>query len=361
MKIHTKPTSGGSHRTTRSVLVPAVVVAMSALTSPAQAAGFSVQQVKAPGAAMRMSTAGYLTGTYEVKCSKLGGQPPRRICYYAPWIYDGKSITKVQWPVDWNYVYSFGINDSLDLVGREYRGSLTAGGWLYSGGVVTYSGSLPAGGGSVLAAINNRGVAIGTGQSSLRISRAVTFQVNGGPALAELPAFPATVPTTGADINDEGGVAGSYTENDGSVHAYAYMYGTTTAIPDLPGARYCQASRISQLGGNGQVWVAGNCGDRGFLYQLGGDGQTIELRNLDGLSGGVSVLSVNSRGDAVGTVAGKAVTWTAGTNTAVDLNRFAPRNVSFSRGTDINDSGTVLAGDVDSSGNISTYLLTPTP
>ena len=358
--------------TTRSPLVkPAFLAAtilamLPGVVAEASAAGFSVQQINAPGPAVRMSSAGYLTGTYKVKCTQIGGKPKYTVCYYAPWIYNGKNITKVQWPVDWNLVYSLGINDSLELVGREYWGSLTAGGWLYSGGAVTYSGSLPNGGGSLLASINNNGVAVGTAQTSARIGRAVTFQNTGGTyALAEVPAFASTVPTSGADINDEGDIAGTYTGIDGSQHAFAYVNvnGVTTSIPipDLQGANYCQALRISQAANSGQVWVAGNCGDRGFVYLVGGTGQPTELHNLDGLSGGVSVQSVNGWGEAVGTVAGRAVVWTPGDTTAIDLNQFASKNTTLSRGIDINDSGTVLASYTDASGNVSTYLLTRTP
>jgi probable HAF family extracellular repeat protein len=328
----------------------------------ALAAGYDVQEVRAPGPAVRMSSAGYLTGTYQVKCTRIGHKPSRRICYYAPWIYDGQNITKVQWPVDWNYVYSLGINDSFELVGREYRGSLSAGGWLYSGNMVTYSGSLPDGGGSLLAAINNPGVAVGTAQTSARISRAATFQYSGGSyILKEVPAFASTLlPTTGVDINDNGDVTGSYTDVDGSQHAYAYTNGSTKAIPDLPGGSYCQAVRISQVVNSAQLWVAGNCGDRGFRYPIGEAGP-IELNNLDGQSGGVTVQSVNGWSEAVGTVAGKAVMWTANNPNAIDLNQFTPKNVTLSRGIDINDDGTILASYTDSSGNVSTYLLTPTP
>ena len=73
----------------------------------------------------------------------------------------------------------------------------------------------------------------------------------------------------------------------------------------------------------------------------------------------MSVQSVNGWGDAVGTVAGKAVMWNATDPTAVDLNQFAPRKVTLSRGIDINDNGTILSSYTDSSGNVSTYLLTP--
>ena len=337
-----------------------VVALLSVFSLNVSAAGYAVQKVNAPGVAVRMSSAGYLTGTYQVKCSWLGGQPKHRICWYAPWTYDGQSVTKIQWPIDWNLVYSLGINDSLELVGREYRGSLTAGGWLYSGGVVNYSGSLPGGGGSLLAAINNNGVAVGTGQTSAHIGRAVTFQNSGGSyVLSEIPAFDANTPTTGTDINDLGDIAGTYTSlGDGRQHAFAFTNGNAIEIPDIAGTNYCQALRISQVGSNGQLWVAGNCGDRGFIYQVD-TAELTELYNLDGLSGGVSVQSVNGLGEAVGTVAGKAVVWAPGNSTALDLNQFAPKNATFTRGTDINDTGTILAVDIDLSGNATNYLLSP--
>jgi probable HAF family extracellular repeat protein len=353
-----------------------VMMLYAGMSAEVSAAGYSVQQINAPGAAVRMSSAGNLTGAYEVKCSKLGGQPPRRICWYAPWIYDGKSVTKIQWPIDWNYVYSLGINDSLELVGREYRGSTTAGGWLYSGGAVIYSGSLPGGGGSLLAAINNGGTAVGLAQTSARISRAVTFRKSGSSyVLAEIPAYfgpdSKALPTTGIDINDQGDIVGTYTEIDGSQHAFVFVneISKTIPIPNLPGVINCQTMRISQVylnpanqndPQNGNVWVVGNCGDRGFIFLIGAD-QSIELKNLSGASGGVAVQSVNSRGEAVGTVGGKAVMWAPGNQTAIDLNQFAPRNMIFSRGTDINDDGTILAGYNDSSGSVATYLLYPTP
>lgn len=349
------------HLSRPALLVTAAIALFASLIAATSAAGSSLQQIKAPGPAVRMSSAGYLTGTYQVRCTRIGGKPKRRICYYAPWYYDGKNVTRVQWPVDWNYVYSLGINNSLELVGREYRGFLLAGGWLYSGDVLTYSGSLPDGGGSLLAAINNAGVAVGTAQTSAGIGRAVTFRNIGGTyTLTEIPAFAASVPTSGVDINDEGDVAGTYTEIDGSQHAFAFINGDTTAIPDLPGANYCHALRISQVANSGQAWVIGNCADRGFIYQAeGSTGQLTELNNLEGFSGGVSVQSVNGWGQAVGTVAGKAVMWVPGDSTGIDLNLYTPKNVTLSRGIDINDDGKILASYTDSSGNVSTYLLTP--
>lgn len=339
-------------------LAVTIAILIAGFSAAASSAGFTVQKINAPGPAVRMSSTGFLTGTYQASCTWVGNKPRHRLCYYAPWYFDGARVSRVSWPVDWNFVYSLGINDSLELVGREYRGSLSAGGWVYSQGTLTYSGSLPGGGGSVLAAINNAGVAVGTAQSAARVSRAVTFDTSG--LLMEVPAFDATIPTFGADINDEGDIAGSYTGADGSQHAFAYVNGETIVIPDLPGATYCSAVRISQATNSGQAWVAGNCADRGFVFlPEGSTGQILELNNLDGLPGGVSVQSVNGWGEAVGTVGGKAVTWTANDLSAVDLNQHAPRKATFSRGIDINDAGMILAGDVDASGNVSTYLLTP--
>jgi hypothetical protein len=73
----------------------------------------------------------------------------------------------------------------------------------------------------LLAAINNSGVAVGTAQSSARISRAVTFgNAGGGYVLNEVPAFDYTVPTTGVDINNEGVITGAYTDSSGNVSTY---------------------------------------------------------------------------------------------------------------------------------------------
>ena len=80
------------------------IAALPGLTSNVSAAGFSVEEIRAPGPASSMSSAGYLTGTYEAKCSWTGPKFRRRkVCYYAPWYYDGKRVTKVSLPTDWNF------------------------------------------------------------------------------------------------------------------------------------------------------------------------------------------------------------------------------------------------------------------
>jgi probable HAF family extracellular repeat protein len=334
------------------VALTLAVAGLIAAVSPASAAGYVAQKVSLPGAGFSMSSAGYLTGTFQVKCSKLGGQPNYTICYYAPFYWDGKSSHKVSWSGTTNYVYSIGINDSMTLVGNELYGQ---GGWVWSNGKTTYTGSLPNGYGSTMSAINNPGVAIGSARDSAYVNRAVTF-ANG--TLSEVGAFPAGVAYTGADINDAGVVVGTVTAADGTSHGYAYAGGTTIQVPDLAGATNCSAVRVSQQNG----WVVGSCWSSGsanrpfrFNYLTG---QQVELSTLPGAAGGATVNSVNSSGTAVGTTdTGAAVAWPAGSAVPTALGQYLPAGTVLSRAYDINDAGTILAIGYDASWSFTTYLL----
>lgn len=53
--------------------------------------------------------------------------------------------------------------------------------------------------------------------------------------------------------------------------------------------------------------------------------------------------SINDWGEAVGNVAGKAVMSIPGDSAVIDLNQFVSKDVTLSRGTDINDDGMILA------------------
>lgn len=324
-------------------------------TTSVLAAGYTVTPINTPGSAYRMSSSGAFAGSYITKCTKLGGQPNYEICYAAPWYYDGQTIHKLSsklWTKN-GYALTYGINNSFDLVGQDTRTG-SGGGWLYSGGTVTYSGSLPQGGDSTLNSINNNHVAVGMATNSVPVSRAVTFQ-NG--VLSEVPAFSSNVWTAGVDINDAGWIAAWYRDIDKTDHAFVYMNGPVATIPLLAGTTNCYPKRISQQSG----WVAGVCSDRGFLYNVTVNSPPMELLNLSGGSGGIEVWSVNSNGVVVGSVSNKAVVWPKGSANPVDLTQYVPGPWMVSRAMDINDAGTIVANFVDSAGHISTNLLNPIP
>lgn len=372
----TRPDEGSALR------VPWALMLLSgglALPTVAGAAGYTVQQISSPGPALRMSPGGAVAGNYVARCVTLSTRPKRTICYWAPWVFDGKRVAKLagNWPNDVD-TRCAGVNDALELVGRDTQAAL-AGAWMLSGGGLTYTGFLPGGNWSSLVAINNLGVAVGSANAAGTGLRAVTFS-NG--VLAEVlfndPALSA--PTTGTsamDVNDAGMVAGTYAAADGDRGFVVDASGAVTLVPNLPNAAGCRPARLSQVHpASGQVWLAGQCGGRPFLFEVT-SGTLRELANLPGGSN-LSVQSVNSEGVAVGTAirpggsapAGyTALLWPAGSTVPVDLNAnngFAPATAWNVHGTDINDrtataGATVLAGYNDSSGNFFTFQLRLAP
>lgn len=336
--------------------------AMSAIVGgipAASAAGFTVQQISSPGPAMRMSNNGAVTGFYVAKCTTLSSQPKRTICYNAPWLFDGKRVSKLSgsWPSNSN-AKAVAVNDALDLVGADINGA-----WFYSKGNVDYvDGTGTNSTGSRLFAINNNGVAIG--MSSLGgIYQPFTYQFNGVPSPTLSPG------NVAVDINDAGMITGWYKNASNVEQSFISADGVNiTNIPNLAPTINCRPVRISQVNPTtGSVWVAGNCsGNRPFLYEItSGSLKDLSYPN----SSNLSIVSVNSQGVAVGTAVKPganapdgytAILWPAGSATPIDLNAnqaFAPATAWNVHATDINEAGTVLTGYNDTSGNFYTFLL----
>ena len=127
--------------------------------------------------------------------------------------------------------------------------------------------------------------------------------------------------------------------------------------------------RISEVNANGDVWVAGNCAEnRPFVYELRSN--TLTELKFPG-SSNLSVVEVNSRGEAAGTAVKHgayapdgytALLWSTDPANPIDLNanqKFAPARAWNVRSTDINEAGTFLAGYNDTIGNFYTFLLQP--
>ncbi len=349
-------------RKTKTRTACAVALLMAGATLPAFAAGFTVQEINSPGPAVRMSGNGSVTGFYVAKCTTLSSQPKRTICYNAPWLYDGRQLSKLvnKFPSNAN-AKAVAVNDAGELVGADLNGA-----WYYSNGAVAYVDSAGSGSsGSRLFAVNNRGVAVGMSNLS-SVYQPITYQFNGVPKPALMPGY-ATV-----DINDAGMITGWFKNASGLEQAFvADAAGVVTAIPAL-GSISCRPVRISQVNpGTGAVWVAGNCaGNRPFRYEAGSQALT-ELGF--GGSNNLSVVSINSRGEAAGTAVKPgaaapdgytALLWSGDPIRPTDLNAnpaFAPAGAWNVHATDINDAGTVLTGYNDTSGGFYTFLLRPAP
>lgn len=363
MKAPMKSASSRPSRTAmKSFLVPAAVVLISGLVNSAHAAGLNVLEINSPGPALRMSTNGAVAGYYVAKCVTLSSQPKRTICYNAPWMFDGKRVSKLSnaFPSNANAM-AVAVNNSLELVGADLSGA-----WYYSNGKVSYVDVNNTNArGSRLYALNNNGVAVGMSYVS-SVYQAITYRFNG---LMETP----LAPGYGAvDINDAGMITGSFKNANNVEQGFiAEAGGTLNAIPSLDPAISCRPVRMSQVNAGGAVWVAGNCaGNRPFIYELRSN-TLVELKYPG--SSNLSVVSVNSSGQAAGTAVKPgayapdgytALLWTTDYTNPTDLNAnqaFAPTTAWNVHGTDINEAGTVLAGYNDTSGNFYTFLLTPTP
>jgi hypothetical protein len=336
---------------------------LSGFAGSTYAAGFTVQSINSPGPSIRMSGNGAVTGYFVAKCSTINGYERFTYCYNAPWLFDGKGVSKLTSKFGSTAnAMAVAVNDSLELVGADVNGA-----WLYSGGVVTR----PGGTNTRLFAVNNNHAAMGMSTVS-GVYQPVTYQNSVGLVPAFLPG------KTAVDINDSGMIAGWYTNSSNVQQSFVSdAGGVVTDIPNLVDTANadinCRPVRISQAN-NGNVWIAGNCaGNRPFVYELN-SGTLTEL-SFPG-SSNLSVVSVNSQGMVAGTAVKPgafapdgytAILWPAGssvTTLPTDLNAnqaFAPVTAWNVHSTDINEAGTVLTGYNDTSGNFYTFLLRPIP
>lgn len=348
-------------------LASATAALLSGFAGFTYAAGYTVQQLNVPGAATRMSDNGAIVGSYVTKCTTFNYGPHEKgtYCYWAPWFYDGKSVTKLGNLWSGTRSSAADINDSLQLTGSDASGA-----WTYSGGTITrMTGGTPV-------ASNNAGMVAGYAANANFVYRPVRFTNGFGTEVSFNDPYLSS-PTTWiwtADINDSGLITGWYKDAGNIYQSYVVdTNGTVSFIPNLGGTTpvNCQPVRISETNPTtGETWVAGNCSGRAFIYELT-SGTLTELANLPGASN-LNVASVSSSGEAVGTTTlsggvSTVVLWPAGsTSTTIptDLNA----NQALISGTTINlrvidmdAAGTILIDYLDSQYNRYTALLQPTP
>lgn len=363
-----QPTFNKTNHCFRNALLASAAAALfSGFAGATYAAGYTVQALNVPGAATRMSDNGAIAGTYVSKCTTFNYGPHEKgtYCYYAPWFYDGKGVTKLS--NVWSNTRSTAadINDSLQLTGSDGSGP-----WVYSAGTVTRLTS------GTPVAINNTGVVAGYAANANFAYRAIRYTNGVGTEVLFNDPYLSSPSTSiwTADINDSGLITGWYKDAGNVYQSYVVdTNGTVTFLPNLGGATpvNCQPTRISETNPTtGQVWVAGNCSGRAFIYELT-SGALTELANLPGASN-LNVSSINSSGEAVGTttLAGgvaTAVMWPAGATSSTiptDLNA----NQAISAGTminlrviDIDVAGAILIDYLDSQYTRNTDLLQPLP
>ncbi len=362
-------TSSGSARPYLTASLAAAALT-AALAGPAvSAAGYSVQPVSSPGPAVDMSNNGKVTGYYVAKCTTLSSQPKRTICYNAPWLFDGKRVNKLSgaWPSNAN-AKAVAVNDAGHLIGADLTGA-----WYYAYGQVTYvdGADTNVSRATRLAAVNNAGTAVGMSYVA-NLYQPVTYAYGG--TVSPVVGSGYTV----VDINDAGTIVGWLKNAAGVEQGFVADGASIRLIPNLTSSIgspiNCRPARVSQVdasGGAGAIRVVGNCaGNRPFRYEVVSG--TLEELRFPG-SSNLSVVGINSRGEAAGTAVRPgaaapdgytAILWSADPAAPTDLNAgqaFAPTGAWNVHATDLNEAGTVLAGYNDTRGNFYTFLLSPVP
>lgn len=345
----------------RPFRILALGVATLVISTASHAAGFSVLEINSPGPAISMSDNGNVAGYFVAKCATLSSQPKRTICYNAPWVFENGHVTKLtsKFPSNAN-ASAVAINNAGDVIGADLTGA-----WYYSQGQVAYvDAANPNLRGSRLMALNNGGLAVGMSYVS-SVYGAITYRFNG-------IATPALAPGYANDINDAGMITGWFRNAANVEQGFVVdATGVVTSVPSLDPSINCRTQRISQVNPNGSVWVVGNCaGNRPFRYEVRSNTLT-ELTYAG--SSNLSAVSINSWGDTAGTAVRPgayapdgytALLWSANPAAPMDLNAnntFAPAGAWNVHATDISESGTVLTGYNDTSGNFFTFLLRPIP
>jgi hypothetical protein len=332
------------HGLKKALLAGLAVAALSGATETL-AAGYTSQSLNLPGPPNRMSNNGGIAGSYETRCTIINNQPKEVFCYYAPWYYDGAHVTKIQWPTN-SVAYGFALNNTFEVVGSD-----NGLGWLYNGGNITYTS-----GSGAPTAVNNVAVALGTGTNVNLKKRPIRFTNGVGVEVGFNDPYlsASTTNVWGVDINDAGLITGFYQDVNNDYKSYVVDgAGTVTFIPTLGvSPMYCQPVRMSQANPTtGQVWIAGNCSGRAFIYEMT-SGTFTELANIPGATN-PTVKSINSKGTAVGTTilaggVGTVVLWPAGsTSTTIptDLNAnnaIAPTGAQNLHPIDMDEAGDIL-------------------
>lgn len=255
---------------------------------------------------------------------------------------------------------AYGINDSGEIVGRNFMNELSGGtAVLWSGGTITSLDGVLGGGFSSASDINNAGQIVGvrgvlpdTSSWSAFLYDTVSGQVT------TLPGLGGTFRTSAVAINDAGDVAGYGTAATNVFHAVRWSAQVPTDLGTL-GGTHSFASGINDSGDVvGNSWMPGDAGQHAFLYS---GGVMHDLGTLGGASSRATGISAD------GLVVGSATT-TSGQGHAfiydgtsmVDLNdRVSPAaGWVLAEATAVNVSG-IIVGTGRINNETHAFLLTP--
>ena len=205
------------------------------------------------------------------------------------------------------------VNNKGESVGYSYVNSTTRHAFLHVGGVMSDLG--PSGGFSYATGINDNGLIVGAGATTLSGSSHAFLFENG--TITDIDPFGGLGPgfsESHADaVNNRGEVVGSGLNSDGVFHGFLYRSGNVIDLGTLPGGRNSYAVGINQSGSivgmadvptddcyPGELPPCHNFKPSAFLYE---NGVMTDLNSVIPANSGwelVTAFGINSRGQIVG-------------------------------------------------------------
>ena len=155
-----------------------------------------------------------------------------------------------------------GINDAGQIVGFYYDSSVTAHGFLYSGGNYTTLDDPSGTKGTIARGINDAGQIVGYYFDSSGTTHG--FLYSGG-TYTTLDDPLGTEGTLAYGINDAGQIVGDYTDSSGTEHGFLYSGGTYTTLDDPLGTKGTIARGINDAGQIVGVYIDSSGAEHGFL------------------------------------------------------------------------------------------------
>jgi len=277
-----------------------------------------------------------------------------------------------------NYAQAYGINAAGEIVGSSAScpgclGPLVAVKWV--GGSITSLGTLDGNASdatSTAYAINASGQITGTtsipavaGNPAIQ----APFLYSGG-VMSNLDPT-STLNGTPTAINDGGDVVGyrsSPLAGGPPGQAVLWSGGTTTLLPQLPGAVASASSQATGINNQRQIvglaFPGGESVSSAVVWTIVSGTPTVTALNVP--SGPAEALGINNVGQIVGSSSSGAMLWSSVGATGVDLNTLidpaTPLPLALSQAVAINDNGVILALAVQDAGDdYQSFLLVPEP
>ena len=273
----------------------------------------------------------------------------------------GSEITTLPLPQGYSGAEALDINNNGQVVGWMQVDSTnrqTAALW-HDGGVLDL-GTLPGGNWSVAAAINNRGIIVGTWGNSTTGDPARSVFVWDQGKMADLGPLISEDSSTAHDVNDAGDIVGSMGPSAVQRMAFLFRDGQVLDLGPVPGGSTSEAQAINNRGEIIGYGFVENFMRRAFVWS---DGEMIDIGTLPTYTTFFG-LDINEAGQIVGVARGDGVPdaaflWQQGVMYELDDLVIPDGSVLATSAWGINDSGQVTGAAIQLGSDVPVGHLMP--